>query len=103
LRSSSTSSGQTAPTPLKLWYRQPAANWNEALPIGNGRLGAIVFGGPAQERLQLNETTIWGGGPNNNVKPDALPVIRQLRQLLLCGQQVEAQQQMLPSDNSGMP
>jgi alpha-L-fucosidase 2 len=96
-----------APTPLKLWYKQPAANWNEALPIGNGRLGAMVFGGPAQERLQLNEATIWAGGPNNNVKPDALPLIRQLRQQLLRGQEVEAQQlaqqQMLPQGNSGMP
>ena len=96
-----------ASTPLKLWYKQPAANWNEALPIGNGRLGAMVFGGPAQERLQLNEATIWAGGPNNNVKPDALPVIRQLRQQLLSGQEVQAQQlaqqQLQPYGNSGMP
>ena len=67
----------------------------------------MVFGGPAQERLQLNEATIWGGGPNNNVKPDALPVIRQLRQQLLSGQEVEAQQlaqqQLQPFGNSGMP
>ncbi|RZK62976.1 MAG: glycoside hydrolase family 95 protein [Hymenobacter sp.] len=95
------------PTPLKLWYKQPAANWNEALPLGNGRLGAMVFGGPAHERLQLNEATIWAGGPNNNVKPDALPVIRQLRQQLLSGQEVEAQQlaqaKMRPYGNSGMP
>ncbi|MDO7848632.1 glycoside hydrolase family 95 protein [Hymenobacter sp. M29] len=98
---------QPAQTPLKLWYKQPATNWNEALPIGNGRLGAMVFGGPAQERLQLNESTIWAGGPNNNVKPDALPVIRQLRQQLLSGQEVEAQQlaneKMQPYGNSGMP
>jgi alpha-L-fucosidase 2 len=96
-----------ATTPLKLWYARPAANWNEALPIGNGRLGAMVFGGPAQERLQLNEATIWAGGPNNNVKPDALPVIRQLRELLLSGQQEAAQSvalaQMKPYGNSGMP
>ena len=96
-----------APTPLKLWYQQPAANWNEALPLGNGRLGAMVFGGLAQERLQLNESTIWAGGPNNNVRPDALPVIRQLRQQLLSGQEAEAQQlakeKMQPYGNSGMP
>ncbi|RZK63000.1 MAG: glycoside hydrolase family 95 protein, partial [Hymenobacter sp.] len=96
-----------APTPLKLWYRQPAANWNEALPLGNGRLGAMVFGGPAQERLQLNESTIWAGGPNNNVQPDALPVIRQLRQQVLSGQEAAAQQlaqaKMQPYGNSGMP
>src|SRR6185369_8898655 len=44
-----------------LWYRAPAANWNEALPIGNGRLGAMVFGGVVGERLQLNEETVWAG------------------------------------------
>ena len=95
------------PTPLRLWYDQPAANWNEALPLGNGRLGTMVFGGPARERLQLNEETIWAGGPNNNVKSDALPVIQQLRTQLLAGQLVEAQalaqSQMQPADNSGMP
>ena len=96
-----------APTPLRLWYDQPAANWNEALPLGNGRLGVMVFGGPGRERLQLNEETIWAGGPNNNVKPDALPAVRQLRTLLLAGQLGEAQnlaqQQMQPAGNSGMP
>ncbi|QDA60685.1 glycoside hydrolase family 95 protein [Hymenobacter jejuensis] len=95
------------PTPLRLWYTQPAANWNEALPLGNGRLGAMVFGAPQRERLQLNEETIWAGGPNNNVKPDALPVVRQLREQLLAGQLVEAQAlaqaQMQPAGNSGMP
>jgi alpha-L-fucosidase 2 len=95
------------PTPLRLWYDKPAANWNEALPLGNGRLGAMVFGAPQRERLQLNEETIWGGGPNNNVKADALPVVRQLREQLLAGQLVEAQAlaqaKMQPAGNSGMP
>ncbi|TGE20876.1 glycoside hydrolase family 95 protein [Hymenobacter metallicola] len=95
------------PTPLRLWYDKPAANWNEALPLGNGRLGAMVFGGPQRERLQLNEETIWAGGPNNNVKADALPVVRQLREQLLAGQLVEAQAlaqaRMQPAGNSGMP
>ena len=99
--------GKVPPTPLRLWYDHPAANWNEALPIGNGRLGAMVFGGPGQERLQLNEATIWAGGPNNNVRPDARPVIRQLREQLKAGQQVEAQalaqEKMKPYGNSGMP
>src|SRR5687768_3078473 len=45
----------------RLWYRQPAATWNEALPIGNGRLGAMIFGGVESERIQLNEDTIWAG------------------------------------------
>src|SRR5882724_2756342 len=49
--------------PLSLWYRQPAKVWTESLPVGNGRLGAMVFGGVGQERFQLNEDTLWAGGP----------------------------------------
>ena len=52
---------------LHLWYRQPAQQWVEALPIGNGRLGAMVFGGLAHERLQLNEDTLWSGGPGPSI------------------------------------
>jgi len=63
--------------PLKLWYNQPAANWNEALPIGNGRLAAMVFGTPATERIELNEKTVWADGPNNNAKPDVFPIVQQ--------------------------
>ena len=59
--------------PLMLWYRQPAdRQWTEALPIGNGRLGAMVFGGVERERLQLNEDTLWAGGPydpDNHQRP----------------------------------
>jgi hypothetical protein len=51
------------PDELKLWYRGPASEWVEALPIGNGKLGAMVFGGIERERLQLNEDTLWSGGP----------------------------------------
>src|ERR1700730_13343680 len=51
----------TKSSDLRLWYRQPAAGWNEALPIGNGRLAAMVFGGIETERIQLNEETIWAG------------------------------------------
>jgi hypothetical protein len=55
-------SAQTAqPDNLKLWFRHPASNWNEALPVGNGRLGARAFGGVYAERLQLNEETVWSG------------------------------------------
>jgi alpha-L-fucosidase 2 len=67
--------------PLSLWYRQPAARWVEALPIGNGRLAAMVFGGVPNERLQLNEDTLWAGGPYDPANPDALgalPVVRQM-------------------------
>ena len=66
---------------LKLWYKQPARNWNEALPIGNGRLGAMVFGGTSEELIQLNEETLWSGGPTNSnsnpLAPQYLPKIRQ--------------------------
>ena len=67
--------------PLSLWYRQPARQWTEALPIGNGRLGAMVYGGVGRECLQLNEDTLWAGGPYdpaNTNAPDALPEVRQL-------------------------
>ena len=69
-------------TDLKLWYDEPARQWVEALPVGNGRLGAMVFGNPAKEQLQLNEETVWAGQPNTNanpsVEPDAIDKIRQL-------------------------
>jgi alpha-L-fucosidase 2 len=63
----------------RLWYRQPAADWNEALPVGNGRLGAMVFGNPDHDKLPLNEETVWAGSPIDNNNPGALqnlPVIR---------------------------
>ncbi|HEU4651811.1 MAG TPA: glycoside hydrolase family 95 protein, partial [Croceibacterium sp.] len=68
-------------SPHLLWYRQPAQRWEEALPVGNGRIGAMVFGGVAEERLQLNEDTLWSGGPYDPVNPqahDALPEVRRL-------------------------
>jgi alpha-L-fucosidase 2 len=76
---------------LKLWYNQPAANWNEALPVGNGRLGAMVFGGVATERLQLNEETVWTGRPADFVNPEARAALPQVRQLLFSGKYAEAQ------------
>lgn len=65
-----------------LWYRQPAAHWNEALPLGNGRLGAMVFGGVADERIQLNEDTVWDGYPMNEASPDARGALPDVRRLL---------------------
>lgn len=66
---------------LKLWYKEPAIEWTQALPLGNGRLGAMVFGGVNNELIQLNEATLWSGGPvNNNVNPEAtkyLPLVRE--------------------------
>jgi alpha-L-fucosidase 2 len=75
---------------LKLWYNAPAANWNEALPIGNGRLGAMVFGIPAHENIQLNEETLWAGGPHRNDNPDAKGILAEIRQLLFDGKYKEA-------------
>ena len=54
-----------------LWYDAPAAQWVEALPVGNGRLGAMVFGGIARERIQFNEATLWTGGPHDYARPGA--------------------------------
>ncbi|CAN5782354.1 glycoside hydrolase family 95 protein [soil metagenome] len=69
---------------LKLWYQQPATVWTEALPIGNGRLGAMVFGGVQEELLQLNESTLWSGGPvQTNVNPAAKTYLPQIRKALL--------------------
>jgi len=66
---------------LKLWYDKPAANWNEALPVGNGRLGAMIFGDPSSELLQLNEATLWSGGPvNDNPNPAAPALLKQIRE-----------------------
>ncbi len=77
-------------SPLTLWYRQPAANWNEALPLGNGRLGAMIFGGMAQERLQLNEETVWAGQAIDRTNPAALEALPTVRELLFAGRHKEA-------------
>ncbi|HSC54046.1 MAG TPA: glycoside hydrolase family 95 protein [Phnomibacter sp.] len=82
---------QVKQAPLTLWYDKPAANWNEALPIGNGKLAAMVFGGVANERLQLNEETIWAGEPGNNILPNVSEPIKQIRALLFAGKYKEAQ------------
>lgn len=76
---------------LKLIYNKPAENWNEALPIGNGRLGAMVFGGAVQEHLQLNEETIWAGEPGNNIPKNTFDSIQKIRKLLNENQFQEAQ------------
>ena len=71
---------------LSLWYRQPAAVWTEALPVGNGRIGAMVYGGTAKERIQLNESSLWSGGPvQPNVNPDAPQYLPKLRAALFSG------------------
>ena len=77
--------------PLTLWYRQPAEQWTEALPIGNGRLGAMIFGGVARERLQLNEDTLYAGGPYDPSNPEALATLPQVRALIAAGKYLDAQ------------
>jgi alpha-L-fucosidase 2 len=77
--------------PLSLWYRSPAKAWTEALPVGNGRLGAMVFGGVNQERLQLNEDTIWAGGPYDPASPEALGALPEVRRLIFEGKYKQAE------------
>jgi len=81
-----------AADPLALWYRQPAAAWTEALPVGNGRLGGMVFGGLEHERIQFNEHTVWTGEPRTYAHAGAVRYLPQIRQLLLDGRQKEAEQ-----------
>ncbi|UOG76903.1 glycoside hydrolase family 95 protein [Hymenobacter tibetensis] len=72
-----------AQQPLKLWYKEPASTWTEALPVGNGRLGAMVFGRASEELIQLNENSLWSGGPANlNPNPDAASYLPQIREAL---------------------
>ena len=76
---------------LKLWYRQPAQKWTEALPLGNGRLGAMVFGGTLNERVQFNEDTLWTGGPHEYHHAGAAEHLATVRKLLFEGKQREAE------------
>src|SRR5262245_60804685 len=69
----------------RLWYRQPAQVWTEALPVGNGRLGAMVHGASGEEHLQLNEDTLWSGGPHEYHREGAAKVLPELRRLLWAG------------------
>ena len=77
---------------LKLWYSTPSGNvWENALPIGNGRLGAMVYGNVARETIQLNEHTLWSGGPNRNDNPNALAALPEIRRLIFDNKQKEAE------------
>lgn len=73
-----------------LWYRHPAQRWGDALPVGNGRLGAMVFGGVQKERIQLNEDTVWNGKKRDRVNPEALKALPEVRRLLFAGRPLEA-------------
>jgi hypothetical protein len=68
-----------------LWYRQPASQWDHALPVGNGRLGAMVFGGANRERIQLNDESLWMGSVRERDNPDALAHLPEVRRLLFAG------------------
>jgi alpha-L-fucosidase 2 len=77
--------------PLSLWYDEPAAEWTDALPVGNGRLGAMVFGGISRERIQFNEDTVWTGRPHGYARAGASAYLGPLRELLWAGKQAEAE------------
>ncbi len=88
-------SGAFAPPdqgPMLLWYEQPAAKWTEALPLGNGRLGCMVFGGVEIERIQFNEDTLWAGAPHDYSHEGAFEYLPEIRKLLFEGKQREAQE-----------
>lgn len=91
---------------LKLWYKQPAKTWVEALPLGNSRMGVMVYGGTAREELQLNEETMWGGSPYQNDSPAALNCLQKVRGLIFEDKNMEAQeliQKAFYSGKNGMP
>ena len=75
----------------ELWYDQPAANWTEALPVGNGRLGAMVYGNPETETIQFNEDTVWNGQPHPYQNEGASKHLAKIRELLFAGKQKEAE------------
>lgn len=94
----------------RLWYNEPANTWTQALPVGNGTIGAMVFGIPAVEHIQLNEETLWAGQPNNVVNPNAKEYWTKVRDLIFEGKHKKAQlladEKVMPhaaNKNSGMP
>lgn len=91
---------------LKLWYKNPAKEWVEALPLGNGRLGTMVYGKPENEELQLNELTLWAGGPHRNDNPNALKALPEVRNLIFNQKNAEAQKMIeneFRTPRNGMP
>ncbi|MEV8061087.1 glycoside hydrolase family 95 protein [Streptomyces antimycoticus] len=93
---------EKADRPLALWYREPAADWLSALPLGNGRLGAMVFGATETERLQLNADTLWAGGPHSYDNHKGLAALPRIRQLVFDGKWPEAET-LINSDFLGVP
>jgi len=99
--------GAASPSAHTLWYDQPAKNWNEALPIGNGRLGAMVYGGVSREKISLNEQTLWSGTPREWNNPRAREVLPQVRKAVFEGRYDDADRLSLqmqgPYNESYMP
>lgn len=83
------------PNLYKLWYEQPAVEWVESLPIGNGRLGAMIFGSPGKDCIQLNEDTVWAGEPGNNLPEGFKEVLTGIRELIFKGKYKEAEKTLL--------
>lgn len=96
---------------LILWYPRPATEWEEALPIGNGRIGAMIYGGAEREQLQLNEETLWAGEPGNNVSYGFKEILPEVRRLVFAGEYREANERVMEvvprqakaNNNYGMP
>lgn len=80
-----------AQQPLKLWYKQPAEKWTDALPIGNGRIGGMIYGGVAEDHIQYNEQSLWTGGPRDYNRKGAVKYLEPIRKLLAEGKQAEAE------------
>src|SRR5512133_1878493 len=72
-------------SPWKLWYEKPASKWTEAMPLGNGRIGAMVFGGSAKEQIQFNEETLWSGEPRDYANKGSYQYLEEIRTLLKKG------------------
>lgn len=90
----------------RLWYSEPAKEWIEALPVGNGRLGGMVYGAVSKDEIQLNEETVWGGAPHNNNNPEALKKLAEVRRLIFNGENLKAQQlidKTFRTPQNGMP
>ncbi len=83
---------QALPSGLTIWFTQPASSWNEALPVGNGRLGAMIFGGVENEHIELNESSVWTGEPRWDANPEALKTLPKVRRLLFQGKYKEAEE-----------
>ncbi|MFN0205938.1 MAG: glycosyl hydrolase family 95 catalytic domain-containing protein [Planctomycetota bacterium] len=98
-RTSAVSRAESGPY---LWYSQPARDWNEALPVGNGTLGAMVFGGVEEERLQINDHELWAGGPKDRVNPKGIVALPEVRKLIFEGKTEEATK-LAESTMAGIP